>query len=47
MTANEIAKILINIFFAGLLESVYEAAICYKLNKLGIKYKRWYYKNSQ
>ena len=43
MTENEIAKILVNIFLsAGScgLESVYEAAICYELDKLGIKYKR-------
>jgi GxxExxY protein len=47
MTENEIAKILVNIFLKihralgpGLLESVYEAAICYELDKLGIKYKR-------
>ena len=47
MTENEIAKILVNIFLKvhrtlgpGLLESVYEAVICYELDKLGIKYKR-------
>ena len=47
MTENKIAKILVNIFLKvhrtlgpGLLESVYEAAICYELDKLGIKYKR-------
>lgn len=47
MTENEIAKILVNIFLKvhrklgpGLLESVYEAAICYELDKLGIKYRR-------
>jgi len=47
MTENEIAKILVNIFLKvhrtlgpGLLESVYEAAICYELDKLGIRYKR-------
>lgn len=47
MTENEIAKILVNIFFKvhktlgpGLLESVYESAICYELDKLKIKYKR-------
>ena len=41
MTENEIAKILVNIFLsAGScgLESVYEAAICYELDKLRIKY---------
>jgi len=43
MTENEIAKILVNIFLKvhrtlgpGLLESVYEAAICYELDKLGL-----------
>jgi len=47
LTENEIAKILVNIFFKvhrvlgpGLLESVYEAAICYELDKIGMKYKR-------
>ena len=47
MTENEIASILVNIFLKvhrtlgpGLLESVYEAAICYELDKLSIKYKR-------
>lgn len=47
MTENEISKILVNIFLKvhmklgpGLLESVYEAAICYELDKLGISYKR-------
>ena len=47
MTENEIAKILVNIFLKvhrtlgpGLLESVYEAAICHELDKLGIRYKR-------
>ncbi len=47
MTENEISKILVNIFLKvhrtlgpGLLESVYEAAICHELNKLGIKYKK-------
>ena len=47
MTENEIAKTLVNIFLKvhralgpGLLESVYEAAICYELDKFGIKYKR-------
>ena len=47
MTENEIAKILVNIFLKvkrtlgpGLLESLYEAAICYELDKLGIKCKR-------
>lgn len=47
MTENEISKILVNVFLKvhrtlgpGLLESVYEAAICYELDKLGIQYKR-------
>jgi len=47
MTENEISKILVDIFIKvhsklgpGLLESVYEAAICYELNKLGLKYQR-------
>ena len=47
MTENEISQILIGIFIKvhsilgpGLLESVYEAAICYELDKLGIKYRR-------
>ncbi len=47
MTENEIARILVNIFLKvhqtlgpGLLESVYEAAICYELDKAGISYKR-------
>ncbi|MBI5218105.1 MAG: GxxExxY protein [Bacteroidia bacterium] len=47
MSENEIAKILVNIFLKihrtlgpGLLESVYEAAICYELDKLEIKYAR-------
>ena len=57
MTENEIAKTLVNIFLRvhrtlgpGLLESVYEAAICYELDKLGIRYRRqeeiavWYEK---
>ena len=47
MTENEISQILIGIFIKvhsilgpGLLESVYEAAICYELDKMGIKYRR-------
>jgi len=47
MTENEISKILVNIFLKvhrtlgpGLLESVYEAAICFELDKLGIRHKR-------
>ena len=47
MTENEISKILVDIFIKvhsklgpGLLESVYEAAIRYELDKLSIKYQR-------
>lgn len=47
MSENEIAKILVDIFLKvhkklgpGLLESVYEAAICYELKKLGINFSR-------
>ena len=47
MTENEISKILVNIFLKvhrtlgpGLLESVYEAAISYELEKSGIRYRR-------
>ena len=47
MTENEISKILVNIFIKvhsalgpGLLESVYEAAICYELDKFSIIYQR-------
>jgi GxxExxY protein len=47
MTENEIAKILVNIFVKvhkvlgpGLLESVYEAAICYELAMVGLKFQR-------
>jgi GxxExxY protein len=47
MTENEISKILVNIFLKvhrslgpGLLESIYEAAICYELDKLNISYKK-------
>lgn len=47
MAENEIAKILVGIFLKvhktlgpGLLESVYEAAICYELDAIGIKYTR-------
>jgi GxxExxY protein len=47
MNENEIAKILVNIFFKihrilgpGLFESVYEKAICYELEKLHIRYRR-------
>jgi len=47
MSENEIAKILVDIFLKvhralgpGLLESVYEAAICYELDAAGLAYKR-------
>lgn len=47
MSENEISKILVDIFIKvhsqlgpGLLESVYEAAICYELSKRGLDYKR-------
>jgi len=47
MTENEVAKILVDIFLKvhktfgpGLFESVYEAAICYELDKLNINYQR-------
>jgi GxxExxY protein len=47
MTENEIAKILVNIFVKvhkvlgpGLLESVYEAAICYAIAMVGLKFQR-------
>jgi GxxExxY protein len=47
MTENEIAKILVNIFVKvhkvlgpGMLESVYEAAICYELAMVGLKFQR-------
>ena len=47
MTENEISKILVSIFFKvhsklgpGLLESVYESAICYEISLLGINYQR-------
>jgi len=47
MTENEISKILVNIFFKihnllgpGLMEIVYEHAICYELDKAGINYCR-------
>lgn len=47
MRENELAKIAVNIAFKihttlgpGLLESVYEAAFAYELDKLSIKYKR-------
>lgn len=47
MSENEISKILVDIFIKvhsqlgpGLLESVYEAAICYELSKRGLRFKR-------
>jgi len=47
MTENEISKVLVDVFLRvhrtlepGLLESVYEAAICHELDKHGINYKR-------
>lgn len=47
MTENEISKILVDIFIKvhselgpGLLESVYEVAICHELFKRGLNFKR-------
>ena len=47
MTENEISKILIDVFIKvhsqlgpGLLESVYETAICHELVKRGLNFKR-------
>ena len=47
MTENELATIAVNICYKihtalgpGLLESVYEAAFAYELDKRGIEYKR-------
>jgi len=47
MTENEISKLLVNIFFKvhcelgpGLLETVYEHAVCHELDKEGINYCR-------
>jgi GxxExxY protein len=47
MTENELAKIAVDICYKvhtqlgpGLLESVYEAAVCYELDKLNLKYTR-------
>ena len=47
MTENEIARILVDVFFKvhsklgpGLLESVYEAAICHELDKWDLIYTR-------
>jgi len=47
VTENDISRILVSIFIKvhsrlgpGLLESVYESAICYELKKLDLKYQR-------
>ena len=47
MIENDVSKILIDVFIKvhrqlgpGLLESVYEEAICYELKKRGLNYKR-------
>ncbi len=47
MTENELSKIAVNIIFKihkelgpGLLESVYEAAFCYELDKIQLPYTR-------
>ena len=47
MSENEISKILVDVFIKvhselgpGLLESVYEAAICHELSKRGLQYKK-------
>lgn len=47
LSENELSKILVNIFIKvhrtlgpGLLESVYESAMCYELEKIKISYKR-------
>jgi GxxExxY protein len=47
MTENELSKIAVNIIFKihkelgpGLLESVYEAAFCYELDKIELPYTR-------
>ncbi|MCD6068689.1 MAG: GxxExxY protein [Bacteroidetes bacterium] len=47
MTENEISKTLVDVFIRvhsqlgpGLLESVYETAICYELDKRALNYKR-------
>jgi GxxExxY protein len=47
MTENELSKVILDICFKihktlgpGLLESVYESALCYELSKLGIPYER-------
>ena len=47
MTENELATIIVDLCFKihkalrpGLLESVYESALCYELSKLGIPFER-------
>jgi GxxExxY protein len=47
MVENDITEILVDVFIKihkqlgpGLLESVYEAALCYELEKRGLKYKK-------
>jgi GxxExxY protein len=47
MTENDLAKVMVNIFLQvhrtlgpGLLESVYESAICHELDKIEIKYSK-------
>lgn len=47
MTENEVSKILVDVFIKvhsqlgpGLLESVYEMAVCYELTKRGVNYKK-------
>ena len=47
MTENEISRILVNLFMKvhskmgpGLLESVYESALCYELSKLNLHFQR-------
>lgn len=49
MTQNELAKVVLDCCFRihtelgpGLLESIYEAALCYELDLAGIPYKRQY-----
>ncbi len=47
MSENEISQILVHIFYKvhkalgpGLLESVYESAICHELQRMGVDYER-------
>ncbi|MBO9660160.1 MAG: GxxExxY protein [Chitinophagaceae bacterium] len=47
MTENELAKIVVDLCFKihielgpGLLESIYEAALCYELDQAGVPYQR-------